>query len=801
MNPLHLTLKGFKGIKAGLGRDEVHIDLSIPGQLVAIAGPNGAGKTTVLDNLHPYRVMPSRASGYGPGNFSYFDQTAGQAKKVLRWEHQGELFESTILIKGTAKTKTQECYLIHLNDDGSTDAVNDGKASTYDAAVEAILGTPEMFFTAAFSCQGRRSLADYSNGDIKALMSELLGMNEVLALGDTARQVAAGAKVRLDAIRERVARDDDITLLLQGMHLDLSSAEADVSGTMDKREVARQAVEAAQARVAEAQAAGIDQAANERRRATLQEQITAIVNRRDTRVVQINRETSERANTANLAISAARKREDEITASMEAIKKRLAAGQALLARRDEIEEAQGKLEAVEADQAKVARIIATMSIELDRLVAVEKQHTALGADLRAVGTEGHALKAVCEALHARATLVDEVPCKGTDLQGKCQLLAEAVTAKGTIPAKEGELETKRAEREAIVEKIRVLGFNAEALQGARSALDTAQEQRQLLDAHHRKYSASVALKAALEAAVLGAAADQQQLDLTQGQLTDAAHWTEQCRQALTAITADKEARLLVVTSEAEHDQALLANELAALPPTDALGLAKAQDAVNIASAILSNADDAIQGAKARLATLVERQANLQAEHDTLQADVAKAERLTDEIAHWTLLAKALGKDGIVALCIDDAGPTLSTICNDLLKACYGPRFSVSIKTQSETKAGALREDFDIVVFDAERGDEKSIRDVSGGERIWINESMTRAIALYQAQTSGRNYECLFSDESDGALDGEKKRQFAAMKRAVLEMGGYKREIFISHSDEVKECADATIDMGALRAVA
>lgn len=54
--PLSLTLKGFKGIRSGLGRDTITLDLEAlvgDAQLVAIAGSNGRGKTTVMDNLHP----------------------------------------------------------------------------------------------------------------------------------------------------------------------------------------------------------------------------------------------------------------------------------------------------------------------------------------------------------------------------------------------------------------------------------------------------------------------------------------------------------------------------------------------------------------------------------------------------------------------------------------------------------------------------------------------------------------------------------------------------------------------------
>ena len=157
----------------------------------------------------------------------------------------------------------------------------------------------------------------------------------------------------------------------------------------------------------------------------------------------------------------------------------------------------------------------------------------------------------------------------------------------------------------------------------------------------------------------------------------------------------------------------------------------------------------------------------------------------------------MSNDGLIALAIDDAGPALSGLANDLLLACYGPRFTVSIRTLVETAKGEQKEGFDIVVHDGDSGESKSVGLMSGGERVFVNECLTRAVALYLVEHLGRRYGTLFSDEADGALDAERKRMFMAMKREVLRLGGYEREFFVSQTPELTAMADAAIDMEAM----
>src|SRR3989304_9144995 len=104
MRPMYLKLKGFKGVRSGSGEDELEVNFSACMGLVAVTGPNGSGKTTVLDNLHPYRVMPYRAGSYSPKAFSFYNECYGSdASKELVFELNGSRYRSLVLIDSERK--------------------------------------------------------------------------------------------------------------------------------------------------------------------------------------------------------------------------------------------------------------------------------------------------------------------------------------------------------------------------------------------------------------------------------------------------------------------------------------------------------------------------------------------------------------------------------------------------------------------------------------------------------------------------------------------------------------------------
>lgn len=212
MQPLALTLKGFRGIRDGLGRDEITLDLerlTQDAQLIAIVGANGSGKSTIMDCLVPFIGLPSRAALAGAGGFSYYDHVyLPESLKDLTWAHEGRSYRSQIVIRLNGRLRTQ-AYLHMLDDAGvwrpvrlDDGTVSDGRVETYTCCVEAICGSAETFFTSVFAAQGKRQLSTYRNAEIKSLLADLLGQEEIRALGQKAAETVRLLKAGLATIRQ-----------------------------------------------------------------------------------------------------------------------------------------------------------------------------------------------------------------------------------------------------------------------------------------------------------------------------------------------------------------------------------------------------------------------------------------------------------------------------------------------------------------------------------------------------------------------------------------------------------------------
>lgn len=811
MKPIKLTLEGFKGISSGLGKNAVTLDLeAIPltAKLIALSGPNGAGKTTLMDNLHPYRVMPSHSSTLGPGGFSYWDHIhRPAAKKEFFWNHKQRKFQTLFNFRSSGKTSKADYYLLEWDQtdakwnpvtipDGTT---SDGKAETYDACVNALLGNPETFFTSMFACQNRKMMSSYSAGDIKNVLSSILDQNYLQALERKANEVLKLLRFRLAGLQENLAqaRTADAGILettnevarLNAVLLARTDIESRAVAVLDETRKALSALEAerdARVKVVE-------------ERAFLTQQVEKVkCNANNARLAlkahceaEVQRIAAEREKLDNACFEIV-----GTTATIDGEAKRLSD---LIIQKEAVDRACLTFDETTKGIATIDQALMDIQIHLREL---KSKRTDLDRDVLALEnlkTNGAAQTERINVVTDTASLAERVPCAGSRLQAKCPLLTSAIEARTSLPT----LETTRKEMRDRYQStnIRVAGLRPEVrkIEGLEATINEKTIQRNHLSVQLQQ----AAKKCGLVAPIADAEARLPQLieskRLNAAKLVEVTERLSKIGGEINEIRKSESIQVAVIEKQESTEIQEFQSRL------DTLALPISPDAIDAATVAVKKA--MLNHENERATTQINRDelaqmnARLQAlMHLRTQVarSVAEANALSGEIAKWRLIEKALGNDGLVALAIDDVGPEIARLCNMLLNDCYGGRFAVRLNTQRETQSGSVREVFDILVQDRERGDgEKSLTRMSGGETVWVNDCLTRAIALHISHTSGKEYHTLFSDESDGPLDEGRKRHFIAVKRAVLERGGYEREFYVSQIRELVSLADHVIDVAAL----
>ena len=112
-----------------------------------------------------------------------------------------------------AVKRKQKCYLYEEVNGGWKPLNPDGTAESFDAAVEKIFGTPQLYFISNFRDQKAKSFSRYSKGDIKEILAELLGIDGLKELSDKAGRIRKRLQEHLTYLtRER----EDLSQLFKG---------------------------------------------------------------------------------------------------------------------------------------------------------------------------------------------------------------------------------------------------------------------------------------------------------------------------------------------------------------------------------------------------------------------------------------------------------------------------------------------------------------------------------------------------------------------------------------------------------
>lgn len=763
-----LILRGFWGIRAGMGVDEIDLDLSqLPEGLIALSGQNGAGKSTILDSLHPYRIMPYKLRkfpNWSVDSFSYYDQTfLSDSKKELFWEMGGRQFRSVILID--APRRKQECYLYELVSGNWSPALGcDGKARNYDAAIEQICGSPSLFFTSIFRCQGAKNLSDYSRSDILSVISELLNIDHIREQSDKCRAVVSNLAQEATLLRERYATLSESANVAPAYRISIDERNSDVTMATDLLAAAKIDIDAVREELVSARAA----AASQESQQVLLDNVRASFAAETKRLVDGKAKLD-----AVLAGFESRKKQlREVHAGRSSeLAVRIERAERIVGGADKIREAVARALVVTADLAGVKVLLpgleAAVIVADKAVVQWRSKRDALVTELKVAERDADKLVGL--------------GCHGDNsgwLNPTCRFISDAVAARDG-------LDDLRARLDAIANDTAA----TEAADAAKVELSSCREKVAALEAELTDLQKYTRLEGELGQSEITLRESREELATVDFRL-------EEDLRALDneAFLADGE--WLLQSGSINDSIRALEQQLAELQLSDSTDYAARIRELSLREGALLSAitgyEKQIRAAELEVASLQTKlDAALAAETSLVPLRDREA-ALNSAIARFSLLMKACGNDGIIALELDDAAPSIAGIVNDLLRACYGARFSVRLDTQTAKVGGGLKEAFDIIVFDSETGDERSITEMSGGQITILEDAITRGICLFNIHRSDRVYHTLYSDEKDGALSADRKLEFMKVKREAIRIGTHSREFFISQTAEMMDMADARI---------
>ena len=715
---------------------------AVPGGLVTLAGPNWNGKTTLLELPLAafYREWASRTN----------NDIAGWADSRDSWVAAefsigGDVYRTKVTIDGTTR-KSQA--LLQVQTATGWRSLTDGKVSTFDAAMAELVPPKSALLSSQFAAQNRAgSLTAASRSQRKDLFIHFLWLERMIAMGETAKTCAEAAASALVALRTaqstlRESATDDALQVAQQAAMVAVKNLADNQARLDELDLVLAGLDAARVDLFEASerwsAANLQLTTYRQRQAAAMDRLAGI--------------PSAQAKASESSFAAVKKATEKHNRDLAALRKRREGLETLLAEADVIDDAVQEL-------ASVTSLLAVARGTLD--VAQEKLPSLL---LRRAKHQA--------AAHARASLAS-VPCGGPSVFPTCQFLADAAQLPATAPedderellATETAVEEAKeliADFEKRIDRIRPIAAKAAALRVTDDRLRDLDEEeakiaRDLKDASN---DADMRLGTTL-------------YELNAVRVAAQAEYAN-CEHDLTPL-----ALIVEQTAHAKHEFAKI----------EAVIRDTRREHADIMTAV-TTARSLVERWSAEIQRLTEQRAKA----DALTPRIARVER---DARVQGFLAKALHRDGLPTLEIAAAAPAISQLTTDLLDhSGFGSRFRVTVTTLVPTADGkGWKEDFAIRVYDNDRGKEiADVGDLSGGERIMVEEALRAALTIYMSARHEHPVKTCWRDETTGPLDKENRPRYIAMLRRLRELGGYDHVLYVSHADDAVAAADTIFDV-------
>jgi DNA repair protein SbcC/Rad50 len=782
-----------------------------PGSLVAIIGENGHGKTRLLDAGlgGVYGSFPSRdgvLADYATTRNAYIDV-------LYSFEGRGT-YRSRINVDG--QRRLSDAVLEHVQPDGHHAPLNDGKVSTHKQAIGTVFPPPRVVLASAFSAQNRKgSFVTLSRGEAKDLFGELIGLGHYAAMAATAKachEAWETTRVRLQERRVVLVRETagEVRAVLDERAHDLAVSISDAE--TQRVDLTSELAQAEAQRTAVLELAQAHLAALERQRA-----LTERIGATRTELTQLAADQGAEHAFYTMSVSRAHGARDAEQRSIESatadsrwrfdarikdLDTRIAGNETISRRADEIRTAAAEIERLTTH---LSGLRETLTKEQDAL--------ELAKDQRAVREEGlkdlDRIEREVNTLRQQAGLLDRVKfgaeCGGDE---PCVLVTAAAQAKAQLTDDVlGQLQHRATLEEGRVLWQERVGAHSERIRGLREAIESAERQIASLQPTAKYVAELEATQARIEGYQQQKAQATADLETRLRQLdADRERAIQTCDLAVQHAEQQRTERLVSlatrerqVSAEFIDLDAQLRDVLARLPETEGA----ARTLVDLDGRTLPRLRTSLTEITATLSALAERVHELERARDRFRATVeeradveARLRTAEDRTLVWQTLRRACDRDGLPTLEIAAAGPTVSNLTNDLLEACFGSRFTVDLVTQEARADGkGMKETFELKVFDNQYGgDPRNIADLSGGERVIVEEALRAALALYVNSRNEAPIRTCWRDETTGALDPENATRYVAMLRRLQQLGGFAHVLFITHNLDAAALADVVIDV-------
>ena len=761
MKILKLKLRGAIGIFKGLGKEEIEIDFSQFGSgLIALTGKNGSGKTTIMENLHPYRTMVSR-TGSLQSHFFLKD-----SYRILEFEHNGNNYESKILID--ALTGGSEAYLLE-----NGQPMNDGKLTTYDEAIERVLGSQELFFNSVFSGQKSKGIAELKPSERRKLFYELLNLNVYEKYLEQAKAELKTKELKLSEIEGQISAnsaEEESYESLEKQRVETLNNIANTELAITKYE---KEVEDAEKKVRDIE---IKIARMEEQQKIIKEN-EAKLEEITEKINQLQKDFSSQVNRLN--------------SDLEDTKKLISRNQNLVQNKKNIEENLTKIKELEQVSGAIKEKINGLDAEKlklsekyhsnrEALYKEEKEFYFLEHNYNSKINELETLKKEFLEHQKNISIIEATPCDEAT-GNNCQFLTNAYEQKNKLPEEEKII--SELEKECAKLKSKIGGMKSAISAKTQNLLHEYKMARNEIDEY------------------LGALNNELKGIESELKILHATNWEELKKEAEEAgsnikILAAKMENIQTQKTQLKNNYKIqledlekekanlikksdnnIGTEIAKLKDKLSLEIEKKTTGkLNLTEA--SNSIDNFRKTEKDIEFKLQQLAEKKKKVKELETEKQK---IQNEIKDWTFLAKAFDKTGIPVLKLENSGIEITSIANELL-SLFDNQFRIIFETTQLTKdKKRMKETFNINIIAGD--DVVEISNLSGGQQVWVETAIQLAISLLVRQ-QGINIETSFLDEKDGALDIENANSYIEMIREAHKTSGVHNTFIITHRPEL-----------------